>query len=66
MTAAKAGLFFTMCAMLTACATAPTKPVADERFDAQKVVLVNQWAEAHGAKLIWIHYPTRETAQNGD
>ncbi len=66
MTASKAGLFFTLCASLTACAGAPAKPSAGERLDQQKVVLVNQWAESHGAKLIWVHYPTRENAQNGD
>lgn len=29
-------------------------------YDAEKVAIVSQWAENHGATVIWIHYPTRK------
>jgi hypothetical protein len=28
-------------------------------LDAEKVTAVNQWAETRGAKVLWIHYPTK-------
>lgn len=66
MTAMKGCVFLALCALLTACAGAPRRPLASDELDAQKVVLVNQWAEDHGARLIWLHYPTRSTAQKDD
>jgi hypothetical protein len=66
MTAVKVCLFVAVCALLTACAGAPSRPLPSENLDAQKVVLVNQWAETHGARLIWIHYPTRDPAQKSE
>jgi hypothetical protein len=66
MTAVRGCLFIAMCASLTACAGAPNRPSPGANLDEQKVVLVNQWAETHGARLIWLHYPTRDPAQKSD
>jgi hypothetical protein len=30
-----------------------------ENYDAQKVELVNRWALDHGARVIWVNYPTK-------
>ncbi|HEX3894632.1 MAG TPA: hypothetical protein VHW73_00330 [Rudaea sp.] len=60
MTAKTFVLAAVLCALLAACAGAPQhKLLPNEDLDEQKVVLVNQWAETHGARLIWINYPTR-------
>jgi hypothetical protein len=67
MAATKLGLAAVLCASLGACAGMPQhKPLPSEDYDEQKVVLVNQWAETHGARLIWIHYPTRKPTQSND
>ena len=66
MAATKGCVFVALCALLAACAGAPNRPARSENFDSQKVILVNQWAEAHGARLIWLHYPTRSIAQKDD
>ena len=64
MTAKKSSLVAVLCASLAACAGVPThKPLPSDVLDEQKVVLVNQWAETHGARLIWIHYPTINPSQ---
>jgi hypothetical protein len=64
MAATKLGLAAIFCVTLAACAGVPQhKPLPSENFDEQKIILVNQWAEAHGARLIWIHYPTINPAQ---
>ncbi len=48
---------------LTACAGVQKRsPLPSENYDEQKVAIVNLWAEAHGAKLIWLHFPTRNPA----
>ena len=61
----KLGLAAVICATLGACAGAPQhKTLPSENFDEQKIILVNQWAEAHGAHLIWIHYPTVNPSQS--
>ena len=61
----KLGFAAVLCATLAACAGAPQhRTLPSEDFDEQKVVLVNQWAETHGARLIWINYPTRNPAQS--
>jgi hypothetical protein len=67
MTAKKTASIAAMCASLVACAGSPQhKPLPSDVLDDQKVVLVNQWAETHGARLIWIHYPTRNPSQSND
>jgi asparagine N-glycosylation enzyme membrane subunit Stt3 len=67
MTAKMPSLVAVLCGSLAACAGAPThKPLPSDVLDEQKVVLVNQWAETHGARLIWIHYPTRNPSQSND
>ncbi len=66
MTALKAFVFVAMSVSLAACAGAPNRPLPSNDIDGQKVALVNQWAEAHGAKLIWLHYPTRNAARQSD
>ena len=66
MTAIKACMLVAMSASLAACAGAPKRPLPSSDIDGQKVALVNQWAEVHGAKLIWLHYPTRNAAQQSD
>jgi hypothetical protein len=55
-----------VCAGLGGCATAghtiPTSPavgLASDDVDAEKVATVNQWAQTHGATVVWINYPTR-------
>jgi hypothetical protein len=57
---------------LGACAGSPAR-VASEReythhyeaqYDAEKVVIVNQWAETHGAHVLWINYPTKPRARD--
>ena len=64
-TAMKPSLFVVLCASLAACAGVPQhKPLPSDMLDNQKVVLVNQWAETHGARLIWIHYPTLNPSQS--
>ena len=51
MAATKLGLAAVFCVTLAACAGAPQhKPLPSEDFDEQKVILVNQWAETHGAR----------------
>lgn len=32
---------------------------ADDDFDSNKVATVTQWAQTHGATVIWINYPTK-------
>ncbi|MEP6485236.1 MAG: hypothetical protein ABJB01_12370 [Rudaea sp.] len=50
--------------LLTACVSMQKRgPLPSENYDEQKIVIVNTWAEAHGAKLIWLHYPTRNPAE---
>jgi hypothetical protein len=54
-------------ATLAACAAAPQKQVSGgTKLDVQKVASVNQWAETKGARVLWVHYPTRDTAQNAE
>ncbi len=55
------------CLSIAACAGAPQhRLLPSENIDTQKVVTVNQWAEARGAQLIWVHYPTRDRAPSSD
>ena len=53
-------------ATLAACAATPQKQVSGTRLDVQKVASVNTWAETKGARVLWVHYPMRDTAQNAD
>jgi hypothetical protein len=61
-----------ICASLGACASAGgQRTVAqanpNDDYDAGKVATVTQWAQAHGATVVWIHYPTKaRTAGDGD
>jgi hypothetical protein len=67
MTAMKPSVFAALCESLAACTCAPQhKPLPSDELDNQKVVLVNRWAETHGARLIWIHYPTLNPSQSND
>ena len=61
-----------MCVVVGGCATAghtiPTSPavsLASEDVDAEKVATVNQWAQTHGATVVWINYPTRAHPRAG-
>jgi hypothetical protein len=50
--------------LLAACATTGVETVAGGRpltdnVDNVKVVSVNQWAQVHGARIIWINLPQR-------
>ena len=52
---------------LGACAASPAHLAAsreytqryEAEYDAEKVLIVNQWAETHGAKVMWINYPSK-------
>jgi len=33
--------------------------IASEDVDSEKVATVNQWAQSHGATVLWINYPVR-------
>jgi len=33
--------------------------LANEDVDSEKVATVNQWAQSHGATVLWINYPVR-------
>lgn len=46
---------------LAACAGVSGKHevLPSENYDAQKVELVNRWALDHGARVIWVNYPTK-------
>lgn len=33
--------------------------LASDDIDAEKMAVVNQWAQTHGATVVWINYPTR-------
>ena len=53
-------------AVLTGCAgtrgatlSMSSAGLASEDVDAEKVGTVNQWAETHGATVVWINYPVR-------
>ena len=37
---------------------------ANDDFDAGKVATVTQWAQARGATVVWMHYPTKR--RSGD
>ena len=38
----------------------------NDDFDAGKVATVTQWAQARGATVVWLHYPTkRRTGDDG-
>ena len=56
----------TLSALVTACAAAPQKSVSSVTTDVQKVASVNTWAETKGARVLWVHYPTHDTAQKDD
>lgn len=53
--------------MLGACAASPARTAASREYtqryeatyDAEKVLIVNQWAETHGARVMWINYPSK-------
>ena len=51
-------------AMLAACASAPQKQASGTKLDLQKVASVNTWAETKGARVLWVHYPTHDSAPN--
>ena len=53
-------------AMLAACASAPQKQASGAKLDVQKVASVNTWAETKGARVLWVHYPTLDTATNAE
>ncbi len=55
-----------MSATLAACAAAPQKQASGSRLDVQKVASVNTWAETKGARVLWVHCPTLDTARDAD
>ena len=67
----QARLFGSMAAslFLAACATTPASGPANSpnystrdysQYDVGKVTAVDQWARDKGARVIWIHYPTKK------
>ena len=59
-------LLVVLCTGMSGCAgmggpLAGAKPVAlaSDDVDAEKVATVNQWAQTHGATVVWLNYPTR-------
>ena len=55
-----------MSAVLTGCAgtrgatlSMSSAQLASDDVDAEKVATVNQWAQTHGATVVWINYPVR-------
>jgi hypothetical protein len=56
-------LSVTLCTSLAACAGAPPKPVSSHLVDVQKVASVNLWAETKGARVLWVNYPSLDSAQ---
>lgn len=53
-----------MTLLLAACAGTPAHHFANDDpdnddFDAKKVEAVTQWAHDHGAREIWVNYPTK-------
>jgi hypothetical protein len=36
----------------------------NDDFDASKVATVTQWAQARGATVVWLHYPTKPRTGN--
>ena len=59
-----------MCLVLGACADTgsvrhSTVDPAGDDFDSNKVATVTQWAENHGATIIWINYPTKPRPRDG-
>lgn len=60
-----------LCAGIGGCATSGTAlsmsrgGLASEDVDAEKVATVNQWAQTHGATVVWINYPVRPHPRSG-
>jgi len=40
--------------------------LASDDVDAEKVATVNQWAQTHGATVVWINYPVRPHPRGGE
>ena len=38
----------------------------NDDFDAVKVATVTQWAQTHGATVVWLHYPTKPRSDGSD
>jgi hypothetical protein len=61
-----------MSLLLGACAsTGASKPSTyEERYNAEvdtnKVATVAQWAQTHGATVVWLHYPPRPAERDHD
>ena len=59
-------LCLALSATLAACAATPQKQASGVRLDVQKVASINTWAETKGARVLWVNYPTTDSAQNPD
>ena len=51
---------------LAACAGAPQRRMTGVELDVQKVASINTWAETKGARVLWVNYPTKDSAQTAE
>ena len=58
------GLALGACASAGRVRPAQSSPGYDD-YDAEKVAVVNLWAETKGAKVIWINFPTKPRSRDG-